>query len=211
MRYVLLFLALILCGCQDRDARAQAASDADAGIVAAIGSLKTLGYDAAQPAVDILVASRKYLAPAADVPHSEWPAPTMAPNQIIDRPRDYSDAAPPEPKPWGAGVWAGLGTAATVGLWAAKRLLPLIPGIGGPIQSLIGTIADVAWQVTAHADQKQADKAKEIVRQAAEAAAPLLSSLRDLPPDLMPETVRVHLSSPLVAAALEHLATQGDK
>ena len=36
------------------------------------------------------------------------------------------------------------------------RRFPLVPGIGGPIQSLIGTVADVAWNLTAHADQKAA-------------------------------------------------------
>jgi hypothetical protein len=201
-----LLLVFILCGCQDRENRAQAAADADAGIVAAIGVLQNLGTYAAQPAIDILVGARKYLAPAADVAHSEWPAPFMAPNQIIADPAKYAESAPPEPQPWGAGVWAGLTTAGTIALFLGKRLLPLVPGIGGPIQSLIGTVADVAWNLTAHADQKAADKAKDAIATAAQAAQPILDTLRQLDPEILPpELVRL-LNSQEVANGLAILS-----
>jgi hypothetical protein len=202
-----LVLLVILCGCQERDDRAQAAADADAGIVAAIGSLQRLGYDAAQPAIDILVAARKYVAPAAGVPHAEWPAPRMAPFQIEVNPQEYSDAAPPEPQPWGAGIWAGLTTAATVGLWLGKRLLPLVPGIGGPVQSLIGTVADVAWNLTAHSGQKAADKTKDQIAQAAMAAAPVIEILRSLPPDTLPDELARALNSRVVTDGLRVLSS----
>jgi hypothetical protein len=206
IRFWPIVLVFILCGCQDRDNRDQAAADADAGIVASIGLLQNLGNHAAQPAIDILVGARKYLAPAADVPHSEWPAPLMAPFQIVENPAKYAESAPPEPQPWGAGVWAGLTTAGTVALFLSKRLLPLVPGIGGPIQSLIGTIADVAWNLTAHADQKAADKAKDDVASAAQAAQPILETLRAIPPEsLPPELVRL-LNSQEVARGLAILA-----
>ena len=207
MRYALiLLLCLFACGCQERDARAQAAADADAGVVAAIGSLQRLGYDAAQPAIDILVAARKYLAPAAGVPHSEWPAPRMAPFQIEANPQEYADTAPPEPKPWGAGLLAGLAAAGTASLWIAKRLLPLVPVVGGPAKAVMGVIADVAWTVTAHADQKAADKAKDQIAIAAKAAAPVLDMIRSLPPDTLPaDLVRV-LNDKTVTDGLRILA-----
>lgn len=208
MKYALhvILLAVFLCGCQSRNDRAQAASDADAGIAAAIGTLQKLGDYAAQPAIDILVGTRKYLAPAADVPHAEWPAPGRTPLEIEADSKGYGDHAPPEPQPWGAGVWAGIGTAATVGLWLSKRLLPLVPGIGGPIQSLIGTVADAAWSLTAHADQRHADRAKDMIATAAHEAAPLLELIRTLPAGTLPPQIQAALASPIVGAAVDHLA-----
>ena len=207
IRAVLFLLTvLILCGCQERDNRAQAAADADAGIVAAIGLLQNLGTYAAQPAVDILVGSRRYLAPAAGVAHSEWPAPTMAPYQIEADPKKYADSAPPEPQPWGAGIWAGIATAGTIALWGAKNLLPLIPGIGGPAKALMGVVADAAWAMTAHADQKAADKAKDAVAIAAQRAQPILDMLRELPLEGLPPELVHLLNSQDVANGLAILA-----
>lgn len=131
----------------------------------------------------------------------------MASFQIEADPGKYAASAPPEPQPWGAGVWGGLATAGTVALFLSKRLLPLIPGIGGPIQSLIGTVADVAWNLTAHADQKAADKAKDQIASAAQAAMPIMETLKALPPDTLPPELAKLLNSPEVAQGLAILAS----
>ncbi len=199
-------LASLLAGCGgEREARAQSAADADAGIVAAVGTLQNPDNNA-QLTIDILVGARKYLPPAAGVARAEIPPPRMSANQIMENPGAYADAAPPDPAPWGAGVWAGLATAGTVGLFLAKQLLPLVPGLGGPAKALVGMVADGVWALTAHKDQKAADKAKDAVAIAAQRAQPILEMLRQLDPATLPPELAQILNSQEVANGLAILA-----
>jgi hypothetical protein len=91
-------------------------------------------------------------------------------------------------------------------LWASKRLLPMVPVFGGPVKSLIGTVADVAWAVTAHADQKRADAAQAAVAKAAGTAGDVLDAVRKLDPATLPPALAQALQRPEVDAALAVLS-----
>jgi uncharacterized protein (UPF0147 family) len=215
MRFILAILAiLVLAGCQDRDDRAQAAANADAGLQAAAQVLAPITNDPllgvnvraeAAKALAIVAGTAKYLAPAAGVPHVEWPIPKMTPAQIIADPPGYAFLAPPEPKTWGYALLGGLAAAGGVALWAAKILLPLVPGVGGPARALIEAVANVAWHVTATNDQKLADNAKHTVSEAANAVVPVLDAIQNLPAGSLPSHIDAALKNPFIADALAAL------
>ena len=211
----LLLCMVLLSGCtfersSERATRAQASADLDAGLVSAIKAAADTG---ASDAVAILTGARKYVAPAAGIPHAEWPVPTLPPDEIRKRPAAYGDSAPPEPapNPWGFGLLAGLTTAGAAALWIGKNMLPLVPGIGGPAKGLIELVANTAWTITAHADQKKADAAKESVATAAAVAGDVIAGIRQVDPALLPPAVAAAIQRPDVAQALAVLAQHPQK
>lgn len=147
----LLLLAFFFCSCGAD--RAQVAADARAGLAAAaphadpIGQAILAGVDARLPAV-------------ADVPSAEWPTPAMTPAAIEADPPKYQQTAPPEPK----GGWlkvAGIATAVgSVLLFTIGRIAPAVPGLG----PAVGMLANTAWAMLAHKDQKAADAARSVVQ-----------------------------------------------
>lgn len=210
----LVFLSLFLCGCA-RDDRAKAAANLDAGIDAAqIVMAKVTAAPlndpaaliaakhAASDAVAILDGTRKYVAPTADVPHAEWPAPEMTAPQIVDNIAGFTSRAPPEPQTLGAGALAAGFTGLAALLWGIGRVAPGVPGLG----SGVGMLADAAYAMLAHRKQKEADQAVIVTSGAAQEAAPVLAMIRALPPGLLPPQIQSALASPIVGAAVDHLA-----
>lgn len=165
----LILVALFCCGCAKE--RAQVASDARAGIAAAaphadpVGQAILAGVDARLPAV-------------ADVNSADWPAPAMKPEAIEAAPQQYISTAPPEPT---RGWLKVLGIASAIGvplLFIIGRIAPAIPGLG----TAVGMIANTAWTVLAHRDQKSADAAKDTIATYAGALLPVVQSIPSVPP-----------------------------
>lgn len=157
---ILLLAALFCCGCAKE--RAQAAADARAGITAAAahadpaGQAILSGVDARLPAV-------------ADANSADWPPPAMTPAAIEVDPRQYISTAPAEPK---RGWLKIIGIAGAIGLpllYAIGRVAPMVPGLG----PAVGGIANLAWSLLAHGDQKSEDAAKETVAKASGNLLPL--------------------------------------
>lgn len=209
----LIFLALFLTGCA-RDDRAQAAANLDAGFDAARITMTKItaaplndpaalvaARQAAADAVAILDGSRKYIAPTADVPHAEWPAPVMTAKQITENIVAFSSSAPPEPQTLGAGMLTIGATGLAALLWGIGRIAPGVPGLG----SGVGMLADAAYSVLAHAKQKEADNAVVLASGAAQEVAPILAMIRTLPAGILPPQIQKELASPIVGAAVDHL------
>ena len=184
----LLILAMTGCG----EDRAQAASDARAGIQAAV--------EIAPEAGPILAGVDARLPAASGVNSADWPAPTWPKERIKADPVGYGNSAPPEPARWG--FLAVLGGAGVAALGLLRVVAPLIPG-GGPI---VKVVADMAWSVMAHGDQKKADAAAQTARQAATYLIDIVLAAQRLPPGTMPENIEQLLAAPIVNSAIEHLA-----
>lgn len=179
-------------GCASRSDRAQAAANLDAGLAAGVEAAAAAG---ANDAAAIVTGARKYVAPAADVPHTEWPAPTMPPAAIRAEPAKYAGAAPPEPSGWGWGLIASVGGGALV---VARVLAPLLGA--GP---LVNGIANAAWSILATRDQRAADHATGQIAEAAQIAAPILTALRAS--NALPDHLAAHMNDPRITIALDRL------
>ena len=184
----LLILAMTGCG----DERAQAASDARAGIHAAV--------EIAPEAGPILAGVDARLPAASGVNSADWPAPVWTKERIKSDPVGYGNSAPPEPARWG--FLAALGGAGVVALGLLRVVAPLIPG-GGPI---VKVVADMAWSAMAHKDQKKADAAAASAHQASAYLVDIVLAAQRLPPGTLPEHIEQLLAAPIVNSAIEHLS-----
>lgn len=195
---ILALLTLVGCG-PSRAERAQAGSDLDAGLVAAIDAIAA---NATADAIAILTGARKYVAPAVGVPRAELPAPRMDPPAIRRDPVAYGASAPPDPESWT--FWAAISGAGVVALGLLRVVAPLIPGAG----PLVKSAADLAWTVMATRDQKRTDQAQATISQAAAVAQPLMDALRAVPPSDLPPALSIALADPHIAQAIHQLATK---
>lgn len=199
----LIYLTVILClsGCEAE--RAQVASDAQAGIQAAKAAY--VAGAATADVLTILSGVEARLPAVAEVNSAKWPAPAMASEAIQKVPKAYAESAPPEPPmSWLPGALAVAGGVALIGLRMAG---PYIPAAGGFVEAA----ASMAWAVMATRNQKNADKAKDIAHAAAVELAPVLAQIQALPSGTLPPVMETQLNRPILAAALDQLATQTAK
>lgn len=169
MRLLIVAIGIALCGCSQE--RAQLAADARSGILAAQIQMHAGKTDEASA---ILIGVDRRLPAVAEVPTKDWPMPAMSPASIAEAPRQYVESAPPEPK---GGMGKILAVAGGIGaslLFIIGRLAPGLPG-AGPV---IGKVADVAWNVLAHRDQKATDQAAAVVTENAKVLALILDAAK---------------------------------
>lgn len=204
---VIAALAAFLCSCAGE--RAQVAADARAGVDAAeetLGELLTEhSLEAAVAkgigdAMAILHGVDMRLPAAAGVNSADWPAPAMPVLAIKDDPKRFSETAPPEPPrgtPWGTIAAAGGAL-----LWLTGRLAPSIPVLG----PLVGQVADGAWAVLAHTNQKAAEQGRVQAAAAATAVQPIAQVLTTaIQAGTLPPQIAQHVT-PDLSAALAALA-----
>jgi hypothetical protein len=166
-RLPLLVVALLLPGCGKE--RAQVASDANAGVQAARQAL----VDNDAPVADaILDGVERRLPATAGVNSADWPVPAMTPAQIRSDPAKYGKSAPPEPDR--VLFWSSVGAGALAAFAVARKLAPLVPGIG-PVWS---GVVDAAWSLAQHTQAKKADEANERAKQTIDTVRPTLALLR---------------------------------
>lgn len=200
IRFILAALLIICCaGC---GVNRQYAADSIAGIKAAQDLVNQGQYDAAKAVLDAAIA---YELGAIDLPMADMPKPTYAPAAIAANPGPYIGSAPPEPKPWGAGMIAGLSTAALAALFGVRKIAPMVPGMG----PLVGGIADGIWGLLAHAEQKKADAVADTVVAAARQVKPVIAMLTTEHAAL-PESVRAAITPERLAALATIVATLAD-
>lgn len=95
---------------------------------------------------------------------------------------------------WGFVIWSGIFTGALTVLAVAKRVVPLIPGVG----PLWGTVVDGLYWVAQHKNAKEADKATMRVASAVSVGLPAIREFRELSPDAwlkLPDAVRTALEN----------------
>ena len=195
LTFIFITLGLFV-GCSAE--RAQAGADARAGLNAAQAAMAAGAVTA--DVVGILSGVDKYLPAATGVNSAEWPAPTKTASAIVADIPAYASAAPAEPP---AGTpWAVLGAIGLGALGLVRVIAPMIPG-GGP---LVKVVADAAWAVMAHKDQKATDKAQEQISEAVAVAMPVVAALQAMPPEDLPPAIKNALDNPLVKQALDLLA-----
>ena len=196
MKFIVPFIILVmLCGCTtlSRD-QEQALSQTQADIVAtAVVAKRTSGLPA--QLADLINADLARINSAlanAALPAPAFSAATLAADPVACHDEEVSASAAPPAK--GGISWAWLGGAGLMALWVTGRLAPSIPGLG----TAVGALANAAWGVLSHADQKAADAAATDAQQAAVLAKPVLASVTALAP---PGSV-----TPAIAQALDTLA-----
>lgn len=160
---------LLCCGCSAQ--RAQQAADTRAGIHAAEIAAKAGDCN---KVLAILPGADARLSAVAEVPSADFPAPAMTVEAIGIDPQHYITSAPPEAKGWGVKAWALAGTVGMFALYGLKILAPMIPG-GGP---LVAGVANTAWDILAHKDQRAADAAASQIVGAASAIVPLIQAAK---------------------------------
>lgn len=189
MKYLLIaLLTLAFLGCATRAERAQHAADADSALQAVsmdladmVPALKQLaGGDKVLAVVQrdaaIVTDARAYLAPAADVPHADWPQPAQTPAAIqADAGASLAKNAPPEPTTLGwLAVAGGIGVAA---LGILGRVAPAFPVLGPAVSGLSTMGANAVWGLLAPQGQKVADQAQAKVTDLAGQLLPLYQAL----------------------------------
>jgi hypothetical protein len=218
MKYTIPFIILVLTSCASREEK-QAASDAIAGCQGAVlilhRALQAPTYAEAmagiQAALGVVEKTVPRIENAVSTPVVELPRPVMDPPAIAADPAKYTALTPPSPKPggWGASIIAGLVFGGGALAFAAKQLLPLVPGIGPPAKALLGVAADSLYALVAHKDQTAADAAAYAVAASATKASEVLALVKDLPAGTLPVEIEERLKDPTVAAALAALSSKG--
>lgn len=200
IRIAIFFILMSMCcGCVNR----QHAADSVAGIKAAQALAENGRGDEAKAVLDAAIA---YQLGAIDLPMAELPKPTISPAAIAKQPEEYATNAPPEPKPWGAGLIAGLVTAGGAALFMVRKVAPMVPGLG----PAVGGIADLAWSLLSHDQQRKADAAAASVVSAAQQAKPVLelvmSNYQAMPPAIREAVTPERLAA--IAAMVSVLSSQ---
>jgi len=198
---------IILAGCASRTqqqhaADAIAAQEAIVQIqqpIATNPSGDPIAVKAAQDTVAIATATIPRIEQSMETPRADLPLPTISAAAIAGNPQPYTASTPPSPPAGGLGAAAlsGLIAVGLGSLYALKQAAPLIPGGG----TAVGMVADLAWNVLAHKDQKAADDAVTRTAGAAQLVAPVLLTLSKSPD--LPAALKAKLTPDILAAAFQ--------
>ncbi len=165
--------------------RDQARASGNESLAVAFGNI----HDRLANAVTLIERAHDSEPAVAEVPIADMPKPAVSPEALA---KDAKDDAPVPPEPNGGWLKVA-GIASAIGLpllFTIGRLAPAVPGLG----TAVGAIANVAWAMLAHKDQKGADAAKDTV---ANYAGNLLAA------------AQAANSHPEIIAALKELAANG--
>ncbi len=199
-------LVMLLCSCArergqaaaDNRARVQAAqinlAEVAQEINTARGILKQQFAEGLSPGLAALdkafsAASRAQLlsqnaeasmAAVADVPTADFPAPLHSATELAVHPE--IDAPAPEPSGKLASILALGSTVGLSLLWIVGRVAPSFPVLG----PTVGGIAELAWSALSHRDQKASDAVMTNTAAAAQAIAPILDAIQQLPREALP-------------------------
>jgi hypothetical protein len=175
--YVILAAGIMMAGCKDREQHASnAIAGCDGSVMILCRALQsqdiTVAHALIQAAIDVQKATIPRIENAVGVPRSELPAPQVPASDIDRDPGRYTSTTPTSPPPggWGGGVWGGIATAGLMALWGIKKIAPLVPGLG----TAVGGVAELAWGMMAHSDQKRADEIAATTANAAKTALPII-------------------------------------
>ncbi len=186
-------LTVVMCGCEPTKRDKEVANSA-ATIHEAVQAVKE-GVAPAQPleAIDANAKAIEKSTGAVGVPAA------TAVKWHEDPPKAAEDAGAQAKKTadtagWGIAVWSGILTAGLGVLAVAKRVVPLIPGVG----PLWASAVDGLYALAQHKEAKELDNANVRVACAVSVGLPAIREFRELFPESwlkLPENVRVALEN----------------